>query len=145
MNWEALISKETEKVNQLRGNVTELLDSFGSMSVAGINSTLQMLKTNVTYANQMFSSGGRADLVKKREQINRVDKNGVVANFCRLRLELESNAKRASKRCLVLRELRHSFIRRVFHVECVYFRLGSKTPVSLSLTHLCRRNPDNTF
>ena len=81
MNWETLISKETEKVNQLRGNVTELLDSFGSMSVAGINGTLQMLKTNVTYANQVFSSGGRADLVKKREQINRVDKMVLLRTF----------------------------------------------------------------
>lgn len=81
MNWEALISKETEKVNQLRGNVTELLDSFGSVSVAGINGTLQMLKTNVTYANQVFSSGGRADLVKKREQINRVDKMVLLRTF----------------------------------------------------------------
>ena len=59
-------------MNELKGNVTELLESFGSMSVDGINSTLQMLKANVTYANGIFSSGGRADLVKKREQINRV-------------------------------------------------------------------------
>ena len=73
MNWEAIISKEKEKVNQLNGNVTELLQSFGSMSVDGINSTLQMLKRNVTYADGIFSSGGRADLVKKREQINRVN------------------------------------------------------------------------
>ena len=59
-------------MNELKGNVTELLESFGSMSVDGINSTLQMLKANVTYANGIFSSGGRSDLVKKREQINRV-------------------------------------------------------------------------
>ena len=59
-------------MNELKGNVTELLESFGSMSVDGINSTLQMLKANVTYASGIFSSGGRADLVKKREQINRV-------------------------------------------------------------------------
>lgn len=72
MNWEILIRNEKEKVDQLSGNVTQLLESFGKMSVDGINSTLQMLRANVTYANQIFSSGGRADLVKKREQINRV-------------------------------------------------------------------------
>lgn len=59
-------------MGQLSGNVTQLLESFGKMSVDGINSTLQMLRANVTYANQIFSSGGRADLVKKPEQINRV-------------------------------------------------------------------------
>ena len=59
-------------MNELKGNVTELLQSFGSMSVEGINSTLQMLKANATYANGIFSSGGRADLLEKREQINRV-------------------------------------------------------------------------
>ena len=129
MNWELLISKETEKVNQLSGIVTELLNSFGSMSVDGINNTLQMLKTNVTYANQIFSSGGRADLVEKRDQIERVDKNGVIVNFCRLDL----NTERAGKRCRVLRELCHSFIPRVSCVVCLsQFRLGSKTPMSLT-------------
>ena len=59
-------------MNELKGNVTELLESFGSMSVDGINSTLRMLTANVTYANGIFSSGGRADLLEKREQINRV-------------------------------------------------------------------------
>ena len=77
MNWEVLISNEKEKVNQLYGNVTELLQSFGSMSVDGINNTLQMAKRNATYADSIFSSGGRADLVKKREQINRVSYNCV--------------------------------------------------------------------
>jgi len=83
MNWEVLISKEREKVNQLSGNVTELLESFGSMSVDGINNTLQMLKRNVTYADEILSSGGRADLVKKREQINRVNDNCIVGNLVR--------------------------------------------------------------
>lgn len=72
-NWEGFIAIETEKVNQLSGNVTELLESFSSgMSVDGINRTLQRLNTNLTYVNQIFNSGGRADLKQKREQINRI-------------------------------------------------------------------------
>ena len=72
LNWDIIITRETEKVNELNGNVTELLESFGSMSVDSINSTLQMLKTNVSYAEEIFSSGGRENLQKKQQQINRV-------------------------------------------------------------------------
>ena len=59
-------------MDQLSGNVTQLLESFGSMSVDGINSTLQMLKANVTYANQIFSSGGASRFGKE----TRTDQQG---------------------------------------------------------------------
>lgn len=72
LNWENSISRETHRVNELYGNVTELLESFGSMSVDSINSTLQKLKENVTYAEEIFSSGGKEDLQKKQQQINRI-------------------------------------------------------------------------
>lgn len=80
LNWEIIITRETNKVNELNGNVTELLESFGSMSVDNINSTLQMLKTNVSYAEEIFSSGGRENLQKKQQQINRV--NDRIFYFC---------------------------------------------------------------
>lgn len=73
LNWEIIITRETSKVDELNGNVTELLESFGSMSVDSINKTLQMLKTNVSYAEEIFSSGGRENLQKKQQQINRVN------------------------------------------------------------------------
>lgn len=73
LNWDIIITRETEKVNELNGNVTELLESFGSMSVDSINSTLQTLKANVSYAEEIFSSGGRENLQKKQQQINRVN------------------------------------------------------------------------
>lgn len=73
LNWDIIITREADKVNQLNGNVTELLESFGSMSVDSINSTLQMLKKNVSYAEEIFSSGGRENLQKKQQQINRVN------------------------------------------------------------------------
>ncbi|PFX13764.1 Laminin subunit gamma-1 [Stylophora pistillata] len=72
LNWENSISRETVRVKELYGNVTELLKSFGSMSVDSINSTLQKLKENVTYAEEIFSSGGKEDLQKKQQQINRI-------------------------------------------------------------------------
>lgn len=72
LNWEIIITRETDKINELNGNVTELLESFGSMSVDGINSTLQMLKKNVSYAEEIFSSGGRENLQMKQQQINGV-------------------------------------------------------------------------
>ena len=80
-NWETTITRETNKVEELSGNVTELLESFGSMSVDSINKTLQTLKTNVSYAEEIFSSGGRENLQKKQQQINRVNNR-----FTRLRV-----------------------------------------------------------
>ena len=81
MNWENSISRETVRVKELYGNVTELLESFGSMSVDSINSTLQKLKENVTYAEEIFSSGGKEDLQKKQQQINRVRQGKVAILF----------------------------------------------------------------
>ena len=81
MNWENTISRETDRVNELYSNVTELLEWFGSMSVDSINSTLQKLKKNVTYAEEIFSSGGKEDLQKKQQQINRVRKGKVASCF----------------------------------------------------------------
>lgn len=53
--------------------MTELLESFGTgLSVDGINQTLQLLNDNITYASQIFKSGGQADLKQKRDQINKV-------------------------------------------------------------------------
>lgn len=75
-NWEGLIAIETDKVNKLSGNVTELLESFGTgLSVDGINQTLQLLNDNITYASQIFKSGGQADLKQKRDQINKIQES----------------------------------------------------------------------
>lgn len=75
-NWEGLIAIETDKVNLLSGNVTELLESFGTgLSVDGINQTLQLLNDNITYASQIFKSGGQADLKQKRDQINKIQES----------------------------------------------------------------------
>ena len=49
-----------------------------------INSTLQKLKKNVTYAEKIFSSGGKEDLQKKQQQINRVTKGKVASCFVTL-------------------------------------------------------------
>lgn len=82
LNWEIIISRETNKVDELNENVTELLESFGSMSVDSINKTLQMLKTNVSYAEEIFSSGGRENLQKKQQQINRVNDRVICLFVC---------------------------------------------------------------
>ena len=82
LNWEIIITRETNKVDELNGNVTELLESFGSMSVDSINQTLQMLKTNVSYAEEIFSSGGRENLQKKQQQINRVNDRVISLFVC---------------------------------------------------------------
>lgn len=82
LNWEITITRETNKVDELNGNVTELLESFGSMSVDSINKTLQMLKTNVSYAEEIFSSGGRENLQKKQQQINRVNEKKLFVIGC---------------------------------------------------------------
>lgn len=89
LNWEILITRETNKVDELNENVTELLQSFGSMSVDSINKTLQMLKTNVSYAEEIFSSGGRENLQKKQQQINRVN-DRVICLFVCFFVQLES-------------------------------------------------------
>jgi len=82
LNWEISITRETNKVDELYSNVTELLESFGSMSVESINETLQMLKTNVSYAEEIFSSGGRDDLQKRQQQINRVSSDRIICLLC---------------------------------------------------------------
>jgi len=82
LNWEITITRETNKVDELYSNVTELLESFGSMSVESINETLQMLKTNVSYAEEIFSSGGRDDLQKRQQQINRVSNDRIICLLC---------------------------------------------------------------
>ena len=59
-------------MNSLKETVAKLLKSFGQMSVDDINVTLRQLRTNVSYAYDVFSKGGREDLKEKKEQIERV-------------------------------------------------------------------------
>ena len=56
-----------------------MLESFGSMSVAHVNHTLQDLYSNVSYAKQIFQSGGREDLERTQNQINQVTQIKIVA------------------------------------------------------------------
>ena len=42
------------------------------MSVDDINVTLRQLDTNVSYAHDVFSKGGKEDLKEKKEQIEGV-------------------------------------------------------------------------
>lgn len=65
LNWEIIIIREMNKVDELNGNVMELLELFGSMLVDSINKIFQMLKINVFYVEEIFSSGGRENLQKK--------------------------------------------------------------------------------
>ena len=70
-NWNGYISTETGRLANLMVNTSALLARFGSMSYSQINTEIQILNNNLTYASTVFE-GAQYDTRAKEAQFRQV-------------------------------------------------------------------------
>ncbi|XP_065068970.1 laminin subunit gamma-1-like [Rhopilema esculentum] len=71
-NWNGYISTETGRLANLMANTSALLARFGSMSYSQINTEIQILNNNLTYASTVFE-GAQYDTRAKEAQFRQIE------------------------------------------------------------------------